>query len=94
MIGVIVHMETASNPLRHARTGPQLGFKTGGLRAAKQIFFQSASIPGAQSLRAPGSRASSQSASSPAAHRRFPTPHAAPVHTYPAGYFDRAQESV
>src|SRR6266481_5630784 len=30
MIGVIVHMETASNPLRHTRTGPQLGFKTSG----------------------------------------------------------------
>jgi hypothetical protein len=39
MIGVIVHLETASNPLRHARTGPQLSFKPGGLSPAKQIFF-------------------------------------------------------
>ena len=46
MIGVIVHLEATSNPLRHARTGPQLGFKTGGLCAAKQIFFQSAAVRG------------------------------------------------
>jgi len=39
MIGVIVHLEAASNPLRHARTGPQLSFKPGGLSPAKQIFF-------------------------------------------------------
>ena len=42
VIGVIVHMETASNPLRHTWAGPQFGFKTGGLCAAKQIFFQAA----------------------------------------------------
>jgi len=39
MIGVIVHLETASNPLRHARTGPQLSFKPGSLSPAKQNFF-------------------------------------------------------
>jgi hypothetical protein len=41
MFGVIVHMEAAGNPPRHTRTGPQFGFKTGGLSAAKQIFFKS-----------------------------------------------------
>src|ERR1700686_3805966 len=91
MIGVIVHMEAASNPLRHTWTGPQLGFKTGGLRTAQQIFFQSASIPCAQSLWTSGSRASGQSATAPAAHRCFPTPHTTPVHTHPAGHFDRTQ---
>ena len=91
MIGVIVHLEAASNPLRHTRTGPQLGFKTGGLRAAKQIFFQSATVLGVQSLRAPGSRTGDQSATTPATHRRFPAPHTAPVHAHTTGHFDRAQ---
>ena len=46
MIGVIVHMEALSFSLRLTRTGSQLGFRAVGMSAAKQIFFQSASVLG------------------------------------------------
>lgn len=44
MIGVTAPQETTSESLRDPKTGPQIAFKTGRARAAKQIAFQFAPI--------------------------------------------------
>jgi hypothetical protein len=76
--GVIVHAKAASRSLGQRRTGPRVGLEPGGSCASQRIAFQLASTLGAQSLRATGSRASSQGANSLVVQCCFPPPHAIP----------------
>jgi hypothetical protein len=67
--------EPITGPTQDRSTG---GSRTGGSCASQRIAFQLASTLGAQSLRATGSRASSQGANSLVVQCCFPPPHAIP----------------
>ncbi len=89
MIRVIADPEAVRDPLRHPRTGPQVGFKSSGLGTAQQTFFQLTAVGRTQSLWTPRDWASGQGTFSTPARRRVPAPHAAPIHAYATGHFDR-----
>jgi hypothetical protein len=89
MIRVIANAEAPADPLRHTRTGPQVGGKPSRLRPAQQVALQATEIARLQALRTARDRAGGQGAGSLAAHRRLPAPHAAPVDADTAGHLDR-----
>jgi hypothetical protein len=92
MIDVILDAKTPLHQLGHARTSPQIGVKTSGLRTFEQQRFEPTFVLSRQFGWPSWRRLGSYSSLTTSSCCRLPTPNAAPIHANAPRYF-RGQQS-
>src|SRR5450631_2336918 len=91
MIDVILDAKTMLHQFGHARTSPQVGVETGGLRTFEQPRFEPTLVLSRQFGGPSWRRLGAHSSLTTSSRCRLPTPNAAAIHAYPPRYFRRQQ---